>query len=57
MLPLPWWQVVLGYLAMTASASVVFVFLLIGTHFSDETEFPAVDAAGTSGTPGRCTTW
>jgi linoleoyl-CoA desaturase len=25
---------------------VVFVFLLIGTHFSDETEFPAVDAAG-----------
>lgn len=45
-LPVPWWQVVVGYFAMSASASVAFVFLLIGTHFSDDTEFPAVDAAG-----------
>ena len=36
----PWWQVVLGYLAMTAAASVAFVFFLIGTHFSDLAEFP-----------------
>ena len=48
-LPLPWWQVLLGYLAMTAAASLVFVFLLIGTHFSDGTEFPAVAADGSVG--------
>ncbi|QVL34048.1 acyl-CoA desaturase [Telmatocola sphagniphila] len=48
-LPLPWWQVVLGYLAMKAVASLVFVFLLIGTHFSAVTEFPAVAADGSVG--------
>jgi linoleoyl-CoA desaturase len=48
-LPLPWWQVLLGYLAMTATASLVFVFLLIGTHFSDVTEFPAVAVDGSVG--------
>ncbi len=48
-LPLPLWQVLLGYLAMKAMASLVFVFLLIGTHFSDVTEFPAVAADGTFG--------
>ncbi|MFO0850597.1 MAG: acyl-CoA desaturase [Gemmataceae bacterium] len=46
LLPVPWWQVLLGYLAMTATVSVVFVFLLIGTHFSDATEFPATTPAG-----------
>jgi linoleoyl-CoA desaturase len=45
-LPLPWQQTLLGYLAMQAVASLLFVFLLIGTHFSDATEFPAVDAHG-----------
>ncbi|HVK18728.1 MAG TPA: acyl-CoA desaturase [Fimbriiglobus sp.] len=45
-LPLPWWQVLLGYLGMTAAASVAFVFLLIGTHFAEGTEFPATDADG-----------
>ena len=48
-LPVPWWQVLLGYLAMSAAASLVFVFLLIGTHFSDATAFPAVDADGNLG--------
>lgn len=41
-LPVPWWQVLLGYLGMKALASLLFVFLLIGTHFSDVTEFPAL---------------
>jgi linoleoyl-CoA desaturase len=48
-LPLPWWEVLLGYLAMKAVASLVFVFLLIGTHFSDAAEFPAVAADGSLG--------
>lgn len=48
-LPFPWWQVLLGYLAMKAVASLVFVFLLIGTHFSDAAEFPAVAADGDVG--------
>lgn len=48
-LPLPWWQVVLGYLAMKAVASLVFVFLLIGTHFSAVTEFPSIDEDGSLG--------
>jgi linoleoyl-CoA desaturase len=48
-LPLPWWQVLLGYMAMKAVASLVFVLLLIGTHFSDVTDFPAVAADGSVG--------
>jgi linoleoyl-CoA desaturase len=48
-LNLPWWQIVLGYLAMQAVASLVFVFLLIGTHFSDLTDFPTVAADGSLG--------
>ena len=48
-LPLPWWQVLLGYLAMKAVASLLFVFLLIGTHFSDTTEFPTIGADGCVG--------
>ena len=48
-LTLPWWQVVLGYLATQAVASLVFVFLLIGTHFADMTDFPAVAANGSIG--------
>jgi linoleoyl-CoA desaturase len=48
-LPLPWWQVVLGYLVIMACVSLAFIFLLIGTHFSDETEFPAADPAGDVG--------
>jgi len=48
-LPLPWWQVLAGYLAMQGVASLVFVFLLVGTHFSDATEFPVVAADGSVG--------
>lgn len=48
-LPLSWWQVLLGYLAMQAVASLLFVFLLIGTHFSDATDYPTVDADGSVG--------
>ncbi len=48
-LPVPWWQVLAGYFAMTAIASLVFVFLLIGTHFSDVTEFPTVSENGSVG--------
>jgi linoleoyl-CoA desaturase len=48
-LPLSWWQVLLGYLAMKAAASLLFVFLLIGTHFSDVTDFPAVGAGASVG--------
>jgi linoleoyl-CoA desaturase len=48
-LDLPWWQVLLGYLAVQALVSLVFVFLLIGTHFSDVTEFPAVADDGSLG--------
>ena len=48
-LPLPWWQVLLGYLAMQGVASLVFVFLLVGTHFSDATDFPVVAADGSVG--------
>jgi linoleoyl-CoA desaturase len=43
---LPWWQIVLGYFSMTALVSLAFVFLLIGTHFSEGTEFPLADADG-----------
>jgi len=39
-------EVVLGNLIMSFVASVVFVLLLIGTHFSELTEFPAVDDDG-----------
>ncbi|MDO8289684.1 MAG: acyl-CoA desaturase [Parvibaculum sp.] len=39
-LPLPWWQIALNYLIANAVVSLAFVFLLIGTHFSMEAEFP-----------------
>lgn len=48
-LPLPWWEVLLGYLAMQAVGSLMFVFLFAGTHFSDVTDFPAVSAGGRVG--------
>lgn len=46
-LPFPWWQVVIGGLVMSFVSSCVFIYLLIGTHFSEETEFPEVAADGT----------
>lgn len=40
LLPFPWWHVALGALIANATGSFVFVAMLIGTHFADETEFP-----------------
>lgn len=48
-LPIPLWQVLAGYVVMTAAVSLVFVFLLIGTHFSDKADFPAVAGDGSVG--------
>jgi len=43
---LPWWQILLGYGATTAVMSLVFVFLLIGVHFSTGAEYPRIGAGG-----------
>ncbi len=43
---LPWWQILLGYAIVNAAVSLMFVVLLVGTHFSLEVDFPAPDAAG-----------
>lgn len=45
----PWWQVLLGYLLASACGSLLFVFFLIGTHFSDLADFPMPDANGSVG--------
>lgn len=45
-LDVPWWAVAGGAMLASAVQSVLFVMLLIGTHFADEAEFPAADAAG-----------
>jgi linoleoyl-CoA desaturase len=45
-LDIPWWQVVLGFVLMHFVVSLVFVYSLIGTHFSEETQFPEVDREG-----------
>jgi linoleoyl-CoA desaturase len=45
-LDLPWWQVLLGAATMSFLASVLFVTLLIGTHFAEETRFPQVGPDG-----------
>jgi len=42
-------QVVAGYLAASAVLSLLFVFLLIGTHFSDTAAFPSASADGVIG--------
>lgn len=48
-LPLPWWEVVIGALIMTFIMSALFVTLLIGTHFAEETVFPEVGPDGNLG--------
>jgi linoleoyl-CoA desaturase len=45
-LPIPWWQVLIGALLMSFVSSCVFVYLLIGTHFAEETTFPDPDENG-----------
>ncbi len=46
LLDFAWWQVLIGYLCVTAIQSLVFVFMLIGTHFTEETVFPSVNEEG-----------
>jgi linoleoyl-CoA desaturase len=46
-LPIPWWQVLVGALLMSFVASCVFVYMLIGTHFAEETAFPEISPDGT----------
>lgn len=43
---LPWSAVVLAYVLATAVTSLVFVLLLIGTHFADGNAFPEPDEKG-----------
>lgn len=45
-LDLPWWMVLSGSLVMSFGVSLMFVLLLIGTHFALETEFPEFDEEG-----------
>jgi linoleoyl-CoA desaturase len=45
-LPFAWWQVVIGFVVTNGVMSVIFVFLLIGTHFAEQAEFPALDEGG-----------
>ncbi len=44
---LHWSWIVLGYLIMTATISIVFISLLIGTHFAEEAAFPEIAPDGT----------
>jgi linoleoyl-CoA desaturase len=43
---LPAWQILLGVLIASGVSSILFVALLIGTHFAEEPAFPALDGAG-----------
>ncbi len=47
MLERPWWQVTCGWLAVSMLTSLVFVTLLIGTHFVEASTHPSVAADGT----------
>jgi linoleoyl-CoA desaturase len=49
LLPFAWWQILLGALAANAVASFVFIAMLIGTHFAEETAFPEPAADGSLG--------
>jgi linoleoyl-CoA desaturase len=46
LIDLPWWQIGLGWMIMSFIMSTIFISLLIGTHFAEETEFPEVDSDG-----------
>lgn len=43
-LSIPWWQVVIGYLIVSALQSWLFIWFLVGTHFFEEAAFPAPEA-------------
>jgi linoleoyl-CoA desaturase len=47
--PLPWTTVAMAYVLATAITSLMFVMLLIGTHFADGNAFPAPDRDGAIG--------
>ena len=42
----PWWEILTGALLMSFVSSCAFVYLLIGTHFSEQTRFPETDEQG-----------
>lgn len=46
LLPVPWWEVAAGALLMSFVSSCAFVYLLIGTHFAEQTLFPETDKQG-----------
>lgn len=46
LLPFAWWQIVIGFVVVNGIMSIIFVFLLIGTHFAEQAEFPALDGEG-----------
>jgi linoleoyl-CoA desaturase len=46
LLPFAWWQIAIGFVVVNGVMSVIFVFLLIGTHFAEQAEFPTLDAEG-----------
>lgn len=46
LLPFAWWQVLVGFIVTNALMSLIFVALLIGTHFGEQADFPAVDPEG-----------
>jgi linoleoyl-CoA desaturase len=45
----PWWVILIGAFITTCTISILFVALLIGTHFCEETAFPSVGAEGRIG--------
>lgn len=45
-LDIEWWQVIVGWLAMTFVSSAFFVYLLIGSHYAMETVFPQARSDG-----------
>ena len=47
---LPWWQILMGYAAMSAVMSLAFIFLLVGTHFSTKARYPVPGPDGYLGT-------
>ncbi len=45
----PAWQIVGGFFVVNMLSSLLFILLLIGTHFADLAEFPVPDASGSVG--------
>jgi linoleoyl-CoA desaturase len=43
LMEMPWWQTLLGAFLASGVSSILFVSLLIGTHFTEQAAFPVVD--------------